>query len=184
MKIAVCGSGGTGKTTLVHALAARFHLSIVSESYDDFFNDDFEFIAPPVRLKAKIVETLVEKNRLEAMAEHFVADRCAADLFNLWLTRGFGVDRRETKRIYRTCREYMTKYDFVVVTPWSAIPLRQVEESTRRRRTMNEWTQLHNHATIIGLLSQWVLPDRLLPIPFDVNEIERRVDFLAQRIRI
>ncbi len=77
----------------------------------------------------------------------------------------------------------MRKYDTVVVLPWSALPLVQVEgDGSRRQRVMNSWTQLHNHSTIIGLLQQWVAPNRLLPVPFETVAIEARVEFVISAL--
>ena len=183
MKIAICGSAGTGKTTLATALAAKQKCSVVAEQYDDFFDDKFDFIKPAGRLQRQILATLEQKNRIENDNGDFVADRCPVDLFNLWLSRGFGANRRKTADLYNRCRSYMRKYDRIIVLPWSALRLTQVkEQASRRRRVMNPWIQLYNHSTMIGLLQQWVNPTRLVPIPFDVADLNERVDFLMGAI--
>jgi hypothetical protein len=97
--------------------------------------------------------------------------------------RGFSFNERATADIYRRCREYSAKYDTAVVLPWSAIPLRQISGGGRRRRTMNAWVQLHNHATVIGLLQQWLPREKLLPIPFDIVNLDERVAYVAAHLR-
>jgi len=176
MRIAISGSAGTGKTTLATALAAKWGCLLIAEHYDEFFDDNFDFIKPTNRLQHRIFEVLEDKSQAENECSDFVADRCPVDLFNLWLSRGFGTNQRKTADLYNRCRSYIRKYDRIVVLPWSALPLTQVEEGASHRRVMNEWVQLYNHSTMIGLLQQWVTPDRLLPIPFAMVELDARVD--------
>ncbi|MFT4581430.1 MAG: hypothetical protein ACI915_000162 [Gammaproteobacteria bacterium] len=184
MKIAILGSAGTGKTTVATALAKGCTIPLIEESYDEFFDGNFKFLNPPHRLKSRILVTFDSKDRQEDSLSDFVADRCPVDLFNLWMTQGFGRDQKLTATFYDQCRRAMTKYDYVVVLPWGAIPLKQISEPGFRRRTMNPWSQLHNHATVIGLVHQWVQPERLVPIPFGLSNISDRVSYLARKFSI
>jgi hypothetical protein len=183
MKIAVSGSAGTGKTSLATAIATKGGYSIVDENYDEFFEDDYQFVQPASRLQRRILDTLERKNEFENEYRSFVADRCPVDLFNLWLGRGFGNNQRKTTDLYNRCRSYICKYDVIVVLPWSALPLVQVDrDDGPRRRVLNPWSQLYNHSTMIGLLQQWVPPNRLLPVPFNIVDIQARVDFITRSI--
>jgi len=183
MKIAISGSAGTGKTTLATALAAKIDCATIAECYDEFFDDICEFIKPTSRLQHKIIETLELKNRIEDERGEFIADRCPVDLFNLWLSRGFGENQIKTVDFYNRCRSYIRKYDCIVVLPWSALPLMQIKNhGGRRQRVMNSWTQLYNHSTIIGLLQQWVAPNRLLPVPFELVDISARIEFIRRSL--
>jgi len=184
VKIAISGCAGIGKTTLASALAQRHKVQLVEEGYDGFFNSDFDFIKSPRQLKRKILGVLEKKNDLEDQASSFIADRCAVDLFNLWMANGLGADQKSTSRLYQRCRAYTDKYDFVFVLPWSAIPLKQISAPARRRRTMSAWFQLHNHANIIGLLHQWLPPERLVPIPFHLVDLEKRLEFASDKIAL
>jgi hypothetical protein len=179
MKIAISGSAGTGKTTVVTALAKAFDIPSIDEDYDEFFDEHCNLLNPPQRLKSRILVTFDAKNRQEDSFPDFVADRCPVDLFNLWMTRGFGRDQKLTAMFYDRCRWAMKKYDYVVVLPWGAIPLKQIAEPGLRRRTMNPWSQLHNHANVIGLVHQWVQPEKLVPIPFALSRVCDRVDYLV-----
>ncbi len=183
VRLAISGSAGTGKTTLASELAARYNCALVGEHYDDFFDEDHDFVKPASQLQKRISETLEAKNKLENGYGNFVADRCPVDLFNLWLSRGFGGEQQKTVDLYRRCRSYIQKYDVVVVLPWSALPLVQLDNgSGRRRRVLNSWTQLYNHSTMIGLLHQWVSVSRLLPIPFAIAEVQARVGFVMKAL--
>lgn len=182
MKIAISGSAGIGKTTLARALAARCGCCFIEEGYDRLFGPDAEFLRSSGQLRREIVSVLERKNSLEDEATAFVSDRCAVDLFNLWMSRGFGDDEKTTGRLYRCCRRYTVKYDVVFVLPWGAIPLRQIASPASRRRSMNPWFQLYSHANVIGLLHQWLPAARLVPIPFGLNELDARVDFACKMI--
>lgn len=183
VKIAISGSAGIGKTTLARALAGHCGWCLIEEGYDGLFGPDAEFLRSRTQLRREIVGILERKNSLEDEADAFVADRSAVDLFNLWMSRGLGDDEKTTAWLYRRCRRYSAKYDLVFVPPWSAIPLRQLARPARRRRAMNPWFQLYSHATVIGLLHQWLPATRLVPIPFALNEQDARVDFAIEALR-
>lgn len=182
VKIAISGSAGIGKTTLAGALAARRGYRLIEEGYDGLFGSDAGFVKPRARLRHEILALLELKNSREDEAAAFVADRCAVDLFNLWMSRGFGDDQEATAWLYHRCRHYVAKYDVVFVLPWSAIPLRQITLVANRRRAMNPWSQLYNHANVIGLLHQWLLPARLVAIPFHLMALGERVEYACEQI--
>ncbi len=178
MKLAISGSAGTGKTSLLKGIAEQIQYPVIEELYDDFFDHHGEFITPDSSLQRGIFTTLEAKHALETGHPKFIADRCPADLFNLWLSRGFAQNQKSTADLYRRCRSYMNKYDYIIVLPWSALPLSQIKgQQTTRKRVMNPWIQLHNHAAIIGLLQQWVPATKLLPIPYALTGITSRVEF-------
>lgn len=182
MKVAITGSAGIGKTTLARALAERCGCCLIEEGYDCLFGPDAEFLRSRVLLRREIVSVLERKNLLEEKATAFVSDRCAVDLFNLWMSCGFGDDEKMTAWLYQCCRRYSAKYDVVFVLPWGAIPLRQIAPPGRRRRSMNPWFQLYSHANVIGLLHQWLPAARLVPVPFGLIEPDARVEFACEMI--
>lgn len=183
MKISVSGSAGTGKTSFANAAAVRCGCPVVPETYDDFFDESYDFVQPASRLQQRIFETLEKKNALENEQADFIADRCPVDLFNLWLSRGFANDESKTADLYNRCRSYVRKYDYIVVLPWGALPLTQLDGPIPRRRVMNSWIQLYNHSAVIGLLQQWVAPLVQIPVPFAVTAIGARVDFVLRAMK-
>ena len=182
VKVAISGSAGIGKTTFARALAERCGCRLIEEGYDGLFGADARFLPSRMRLRHEILAVLERKNAREDDVPAFVADRCAVDLFNLWMSRGFGDDERMTGWLYQRCRRYMAKYDVVFVLPWSAIPLRQIATPVNRRRSLNPWFQLYNHANVIGLLHQWLPPARLIPMPYRLSGLHERVAFACEKI--
>ncbi|MES9858356.1 MAG: AAA family ATPase [Sedimenticola sp.] len=183
MKIAIAGSAGVGKTTLATALADKYKALLVKEQYEIFFNKDGGFLKSDKVLSSRITEVLDLKHKQESTMERVVSDRCPVDLFNLWLSRGFARYQDETMALYKMCRSYVEKYDFIVVLPWGSIPLRQITDTgSKRVRVMNSWTQLHNHSSIIGLCHQWVLPRKLIPVPNHIKGHELRVDYVVRKV--
>ncbi len=141
---------------MVRALSAEFAAPAVAENFDRLFEPNGAFIRPDARLKDEIFGVLCDKARLERAHGHFVADRCPADVFNLWLSRGFAGDSHATSIIFDCCRRLMRDYDAIVLLPWGTIPLRQIDSGTsRRRRTMNRWVQFQSHSSLIGIIRQW-----------------------------
>ncbi len=182
-KLTVSGSAGVGKTTLAKGLAERLNVDLIEEHYDGFFDDYGQFIKPPAKLRRRIFEVLDSKHGFEGESGEFVSDRCPVDLFNLWLSRGFAKYQEETRELQRRCREYLKKYDAIIVLPWGQLTLRQLDKATeKRRRVMNPWVQFHNHSTITGLLCQWIHLSRLIPIPAGVHNHHARIEYLLEKL--
>ncbi len=182
MKIAICGSAGTGKSTLAHALAESLEARWIAEGYDRLFDAPGRVIRPRERLMRLVEQLVRDKHSAESSAAKSVSDRCPVDAFNLWLSWGFSRDQRATERFYRLCRESVRHFDLVVVLPYGALPLRQREQAgDPRRRQMNPWIQFHNHAAIVGIARQWVRPEKLLPIPVAVRDLQTRINAIRDR---
>ncbi|NKB37463.1 MAG: AAA family ATPase [Gammaproteobacteria bacterium] len=178
MKISITGSAGTGKSTIASLLAEHYSCACIDEFYEGFFQKNGEFVQPVKRLREMIFETLEKKYQLEEASGNFVVDRSPVDLFNLWLSRGFTAHQDETTALYQRCRELVHLYDAIVVLPWGVLPLQQHKNNQKRRRIMNPWVQFHNHSTIVGLTSQWLPPDKIIPIPGNIKNNASRIAFI------
>ena len=175
MRIAVSGSAGSGKTSLVESLSNKLNLKIIPEHYDEFFDEQGRHLKPPKRLMQKIDKVLDIKHKQELDAGIFIVDRCPIDLFNLWMTRGFHSSKRHTDEFQKKCIKYLKKYDAVILLPWGDIPLKQIDQKgSRRKRVMMPWIQFRHHSTIIGIAMQWVPLKKIIAVPKGLDGIEQR----------
>jgi len=170
------------KTTLAAALAAKYGTVMVSEQYDGLFQIERGNADPVSTLRWKVSALLDAKHAEEEALPCFFADRGPVDLFNLWMTAGLGRDQSRTADFYNRCRAYVRKYDYIVIPAWGAIPFTQIKDPGNRRRSMNAWYRLHNHASVIGLWRQWVAPEKLLPVPYRLVRLDDRIAYIDTRL--
>jgi hypothetical protein len=184
MKIAVSGTAGVGKTTLAQSLAPLLRLDVIEENYQPFFEQAGGFNAPPQQLLPLFHKVFDTKQRLEQDSNNFIADRCPIDLFHLWMTKGLHTLERETDEFFTRCVMAARRYDFIVLPAWGSIGLQQKQRgSGKQRRVMNNWTQLRNHAAIVGYTYLWVPAERIIQLPMPLSDTEQRIHFVLQVIR-
>ena len=183
-RIAITGSAGVGKSTFADRLANALGCNLIDENYDSLFQANGAFITPPSRLKREIINLLDYKSELENQAGEFISDRCAADLFNLWLTRGFGANEIATSIVAERCRQCLSTYSHLIVLPWGAIPLVQIDDTASyRRRVLNPWRQFWNQATLVGIVQHWVPAKKLILVPKELSSLERRICVVLDALR-
>tara|TARA_R110002072_G_scaffold225304_2_gene382453 strand:+ start:390 stop:977 length:588 start_codon:yes stop_codon:yes gene_type:complete len=181
LKVAISGCAGIGKTTLARDLAKHFDVALIDETYECFFNENGSFISSQKLLQQRIFDVLHDKHKCEETAGSFISDRCPIDLFNLWLSRGYAKNQKRTLKLSQYCRDYLNKYDYVIVLPWGSIPLQQIKDNDdSRKRVMNLWIQFHNHSVIIGLCQQWVPSTKLLPVSGNIKSHKERLELVIK----
>jgi len=186
MKIAVSGSSSTGKTTLAKALAGRFSAAFIAEGFEALFNPPGTRQAPRPEVLVELFNEVLERKRAAEEAEaSFVADRCPLDLLNLWLHRGLQRNQAASDAFCRRCREYTAAYDYVVFPAWATVPLLPVENpGAHRRRVLNPWVQLENHAAILGLAHLFLPAERIIVLPAGLADAAQRLDFILRRLDV
>lgn len=161
MRVAVTGSAGTGKSTLVAALAACLGLTAVPEGMREYLERtgaDIHTLGH-AGLQALVTELWRERREAE-QADAFVSDRCAVDYGAFWLTYRFEHDLAATDALFAEIRAHARRYDRVYVLPHGAIPLRPDGV-----RTANPYTQLHFQALVEGLAHRLLPAERLRFLP-------------------
>ena len=175
MKIAISGCAGVGKSTLTQALADDLKITALDEHYGALFSPPGTFNSEPEKLIPLFIQVLDEKHALQEETDNFVVDRAGIDLLNLWMAKGLSRYQDATEYMVSQCRKQLQRYDLVVFPPWGAIPLVPHENSDGRVRVQDPWTQLRNHAAILGFARLWLAPEKILCLPESATDLEQRV---------
>lgn len=184
MKIAISGTAGIGKTTLAKALAENLELGFIDENYEAFFEKKRAMRQKPVVAVEIFHSVFSHKQTLENDLKTFVTDRCPLDLFHLWLIERLGDMDKRTEEFHTLCFDAAQVYDYVILPPWGSIELKQIENPTnQKRRVMNGWVQLKNHATISGYAHLWLAPEKIIQLPASLNKLEQRIDYIINEIQ-
>ena len=183
MKIAISGSACIGKTTLAKQIADTLGCAYIPEHYDVLFDEPKKFQSPPEVLVELFNTALSTKVTEERKHKAFISDRSPIDLFNLWMSRRLWKRGKDTSKFHKRCLHYASDYDYVVLLPRGVIPLTQMEgPRDGQRRIMNRWVQSHNHANIVGLTREWILPDKIVDIPKSAGSLNERANYLYKKI--
>ena len=183
MKIAVSGSVGIGKTTLVNQLAEQLKVAVVEEFYEEYFGATNKFNATFEEAAGVFKQLLEFKHNKEEEYGSFVADRCPVDLMNLWLKKGLQRGDTDSQSFYEKCRAFSLDYGFIIFLPWNVLPLKQLDDVGKsRRRILNSWTQLDNHACMYGLAQMWLGDSRIIQIPATELDTQQQMDFVLDKI--
>ena len=185
MRIAVSGTAGIGKTTLARSLAPLLKLEYISENYERFFEQPGTFKKPHSELIPIFQQVFEQKSAQERLSVNFITDRCPVDLFHLWMTHGLGEDLQQTRRFFDQCLKQARSYDFLILPAWGSIALNQKEDSGNcQRRVMNPWTQLRNHAAIVGYSYLWLPAEKIIQLPMPLSDPEQRLHFTLEQIKL
>lgn len=127
VKVAISGSDGTGKTTLVNEISKRFNVPIVPEFARDVAEEmnipDLAGMSPSLAYSFQL-EVMDRKIKEEQKHESFIADRCTAD--NLaYYTRQCSRDLPDAANSHYVdmCLENLKKYDKIFLLMPNSIPL-------------------------------------------------------------
>jgi nicotinamide riboside kinase len=174
MKIALSGSAGTGKTTLVNGLSKFFTIDIIKEEVRKYLeNHNITDIRAQTPRQTMDMQwwVLREKIKRENALEDFFADRSTAD--NLAYTLRWcaqDIDAAEIKEYARIAKEHAKTYDAIVICPWGKLPLE--DDGVR---SPNEYYQYEIHCLILGILNDWQTPYRILKTNALIERINEMV---------
>ena len=183
MRITVSGSAGVGKTTLAQNLAQALNIAYIPEHYEPLFDSLDKRDSAPNVLAELFNKALDIKLSEQTKHGSFVADRCPADLLNLWLRRKLFCLPEASQAFHSRCREAMNSYDLIVIPPWGTLPLQATEQPDRiQRRVINPWRQLLNHASIAGFVRMFVGEEKILYLPSELPSGDSWMNLVLARI--
>lgn len=182
MRVAITGTPCTGKSTLAKQLATKMDWQYIPETFASLFDEQGSYIQPPSALAVEMDKVLMLKRQLELKHIDTVSDRCSADLFILWLSRGFS-KHKQVAGFADKCRDYLSHYDAFIYLPWGVLPLEQLKEGESGcKRNMDPWMQFYNNSALIGLIMQWVPAHKRIFVPTTIVNLEARVEYVLAQL--
>ena len=169
-KIAVTGSAGVGKTSLVEMLALALDLPCIEEEMRAYLERTRVHLweLPSAAVAPVIVDLWKERAAKEANTEAFVADNCSLDF--VAYARHYGCFTEEVASILLP--EVLNKtacYDAIFVLPWGVLPY--VDDGIR---SPDHYGQLGYQLMIEGLLRRYVDLEKVHYLPEGLNDLALR----------
>lgn len=159
VRIGICGSAGTGKTTLAVALAQHLDIPLLKSkdiTNDILIRDGYDYASG-----VHIEQFLAQSNRQDEMLKkhtefenangQFVVDRTVVDLFAYAVVE-CNFDPEKIEKFYKLCKTYAKTYTHLIFCPWGKRPL-----LSNNRRTLNPWYQFLIHSVEKVILDEWKL---------------------------
>lgn len=173
MKIALSGSGSTGKTTLAEEMGRRLNIPVIGEyareTAEEMGIENIRGMNPDQAYEFQM-RILDRKLAEEDKHDTFIADRSVADniaYYLRWCSRDIDDDRN---KIYvDRCIERLHHYDHIVVLPPWVIPL-----EADGFRSAKIYYQYEIHCSILGILSD----NKIGWVTMSDPELESRVTIL------
>lgn len=152
MKIALSGSGSTGKSTLSKIISEKYNIPMIPEFAREVAE---EMKLENIRKLTPDLSFTFQKNILnrkiseEKKYETFIADRSTADVaayYFRWCCRDMDEDRN--KQYIENCFKNLKTYDKIILLPWNSIP---VEADGFRSAKL--YYQYEMHCLVLGILN-------------------------------
>jgi nicotinamide riboside kinase len=183
MRIAVCGSAGTGKSTIASHIAERFRIPFLSsrsitssilkrDGYD--YSEGLEverFLTIDGRQDEILQRTLAREQENEC----FVTDRPVIDLAAYSIVQLHESDTRKISEVCDTCRRAVSRYTHVFHTKWGVHPIED-----NGIRTLNSWYQFIVHASIRAIIQEWGVQSVELESPETHQNVQKAVSVILE----
>jgi hypothetical protein len=168
MLIAVSGSAGCGKTTLVNNFGAIYKFLVIDEGYTNDFNNPVRSIKD-LEIMATAFEALLEKKFPDNLCQkNTICDRSPIDLYNLWFHKGLWQLKNRTEVFYDKCMVKAKEFDFIIFPPYAAFELSQNDPQSLQRN-LNKSVQMINYATIYGLSYLNIDTKKIIMVPAEIE---------------
>ena len=156
LKIGICGSGGTGKSSLAHAISQGLGIEVIEskvitreiltrDGYDYAQGIQVERFLAGIGRQKEILERTIQA---EDSMPSFVSDRTIFDLAAYALSETV-YDMVSVEYLLNACKARVATYTHVFFCPWSP------QVMPNGRRTLNPYYQWRIHLLIRGILEDW-----------------------------
>jgi AAA domain len=199
LRIVVSGSPGSGKTTLVKALAQKFELPILDEGWKNI--QAFQSVFADLRRDKKssqadrgrafgnwvksYLDWADERKRLYSAHNGFVADRWEADLLSNWLNvfsgSRYGRIDEKTVKLLEDMRIKARTFSFAIVLPPQKIVLEDRNEEGLRREQSFTFRVMRSLLTSALVRQCSGLP--IVSVPSQPFLVEERVSLIESVIQ-
>ncbi len=167
VRLGICGSAGTGKSSLGIALSKELDIPFLASkdvTLEILNRDGYEhgcgvqvekFLAQEGRQEALLKRTVADQSKTES----FVTDRTVVDLAAYAVAELHSSDPKKVSSLVEKCKceTHIGIYSHLIVCPWGLSPLKN-----NARRTLNPWYQFIIHSLGLSLMDMWGVKFSLL----------------------
>jgi predicted ATPase len=193
MRIAITGTGGIGKTTLVNALAANFNVPIITEDMQPVVTAINTFNQAQLKaedLKAAqqayhqaCIDWLNNRAKQQLAHESFIADRFSFDLLaRLVIPSLQKPDEALLMKIITVCKRQASRLDLIVMPPLMQMATKDMVNESGLNRHNDLGMKLFSHSLSRGLMEQMLDVPRLY-IPLNVKTTSARVKLVEETLQ-
>lgn len=193
MRIAITGTGGIGKTTLVNALAASFNVPVITEDMQSVVmainalnqaqHETRGIKEAQQAYHQACIDWLNNRAKQQLAHESFIADRFSFDLLaRLVIPSLQKPDEALLMKIITVCKRQASTLDLIVMPPLMPMATKDAVNENGLNRHNDLGMKLFSHSLSRGLMEQLLDVPRLY-IPLSVKTTAHRVELVQQTLQ-
>ena len=178
LRIAICGSASTGKTTLAAALARDLGVPCIHEEMRAFLEASRIDLAqlPGSELQETLLGLWQQRRQMEDALPAFVGDNSAID-FSAYAFYYGCLSVSSRKILLTQAAKYLRRYDAIFLLPWGVLPYEQDGV-----RAPSQDLQLRYQLLLEALLHRYADPEKLHAIPEMLEAPHERMQWVKAKL--